>query len=297
MTKNMKKRNNFIFLLISIILMNVLIGCFDNTELEPLSQDKSYAKPYPTNSEKSDTLNLLNYYRKVAGLEALYYDETLSKNCKKHVEYMIINNTVTHFEDSNLSGYSPEGELAGKHSNIAYGTSGMYEAIEIWINSLYHRLPLLNPALKKIGFYYKDGYAVLDCATGINKEYIDWDYVLFPAPEQEDFKRYFNSREEPNPLPQGAKLPVGNFITITFNPSYNINENFKIKLLDYENNEVDIFIQYPTFSSDINFKYRKNTISILPKKILLPLSKYTVSIEGNVNDEYFLKKWDFFTDK
>jgi uncharacterized protein YkwD len=51
-----------------------------------------------------------------------------------------------------LPGYSVEGRNAGLHAVIDFDNP--YHCVAGFMASLYHRVPLLNPKLKKIGFAY-----------------------------------------------------------------------------------------------------------------------------------------------
>lgn len=137
-----------------------------------------------TQNPKADELRVgdtlltqLNAHRRRSGLEPVERDESLSSACRFHVEYIVrnIDNPKTqglniHDEDNSLPGYTEAGKQAGKASVIAV-ISDPIDSIDMWMGTLYHRLPLLDPSLKRIGYAQKQhpirGWiTVLDCNSG-----------------------------------------------------------------------------------------------------------------------------------
>jgi uncharacterized protein YkwD len=100
----------------------------------------------------------LNAFRKAAGLGEVELDAELSKGCKLHAGYLeknIENPKVQglgiHDEAPELPGFSEAGQKAGKGSVIAV-LAMPADAMDMWTGSLYHRIPLLRPDLKKVGY-------------------------------------------------------------------------------------------------------------------------------------------------
>lgn len=119
----------------------------------------------------------LNDARRLAGLEAVSLDEKLSLGCQKHADYVVRNfdhpkvqGLSIHDEDPSLPGASPEGGQAGKAGVIAIITDPI-DSVDGWMATLYHRIPLLDPRLKRIGYGQsqhpsKGWITVLDSASG-----------------------------------------------------------------------------------------------------------------------------------
>jgi uncharacterized protein YkwD len=100
----------------------------------------------------------LNAYRKTAGVSPVALDEKLSKACRLHARYLArnIDNPAVqglgmHDEDLSLPGATAAGRRAGKASVISQEADAA-AAVDGWIATLFHRLPLLNPDLKKVGY-------------------------------------------------------------------------------------------------------------------------------------------------
>ena len=100
----------------------------------------------------------VNRARKDAGLNAVTLDDKLSGPCQKHADYIVRNldhpkvqGLGIHDEDATLPGATPEGAKAGKAAVIAI-ISEPADSVAGWMATLYHRLPILEPGLKRVGY-------------------------------------------------------------------------------------------------------------------------------------------------
>jgi uncharacterized protein YkwD len=103
-------------------------------------------------------LDRVNRARALAGLDKVTLDPSLSKGCGQHARYVARNiehprvqGLGIHEEDASLPGATPAGKKAGHASVIAIITNPL-DSVDSWIATLYHRIPLLDPRLKKLGY-------------------------------------------------------------------------------------------------------------------------------------------------
>jgi uncharacterized protein YkwD len=125
----------------------------------------------------TEVLRKVNEQRKAAGLSPVEMDASLSRGCLLHARYVAANSDHpkvqglgVHQEDSTLPGATPEGAQAARAAVIAQ-VSLPLEALSYWMGSFYHRIPILDPNLKRIGFAYaklgKGHYvSVMDTGNG-----------------------------------------------------------------------------------------------------------------------------------
>ena len=114
----------------------------------------------PADDAPAAALAALNAYRRRAGLAPVTLDADLSKGCRLHAVYLVKNigrpavqGLGMHEEDASLPGATPEGKHAGRSSVISIDPeSDGGAAVDGWMDTLYHRIPLINPDLKKIGY-------------------------------------------------------------------------------------------------------------------------------------------------
>ena len=103
-------------------------------------------------------LTQVNQARKDAGLAPVTMDPALSGPCQKHADYINRNldhpkvqGLGIHDEDSTLPGATNEGARAGKAAVIAV-ISEPADSVAGWMATLYHRIPILDPELKRVGY-------------------------------------------------------------------------------------------------------------------------------------------------
>ena len=276
------------FLLILFISMILPGVYFCNGEANPFDLGiEDYNKDYPekptiTKDNELDTLNLINYYRTVAGLNSVDIDYDLSLHSSVHLEYVLKKSKLTH-----------DGTEYGDKCLLADKADGMYEAIDLWINSLYHRIPILNKNLERIGFAFKDGYAVLNIKEGIElknneNENVD-DLIVFPPDRINNVPTTFSTNEIPNPIPEDYEIPTGSFITVHFSERAMIHTDLRAWLYDENGNEVEI-------KSGI-VKEWSNVFSIIPRFPLRANSRYSIEIYGIVNEKIMSRQWSFTTSR
>jgi hypothetical protein len=165
----------------------------------------------------------LNTYRRAAGLDTVVLSPELSKKCEKHAIYLTLNKNhpkteglQAHHEDKGLTGYSADGDYAAKHSDIFPGT-GPLKSVTGFINSFYHRIPLLQPNLRSIGIGYFElgndySVTVLDCISGVSGP-LSSNVVFYPNADQKDVPIEMQP-EIPDPTNNDGK--AGYPITIYF---------------------------------------------------------------------------------
>jgi uncharacterized protein YkwD len=256
------------------------------------------AIPTVTSTGKKATLTWINYYRKIAGLIPVRASDALDTACSLHVTYMVNHDTLTHTEDPAAADYTTNGAAAGVASDLASGTTSLQHATELWIHSLYHRLPILDPALTHIGQAYSSqgGYACLHLGTTDNNwDEFAWDPIAFPAPGQTKVPTTFISGEVPDPLHRfSATYPAGEVITLTFNNLTTVN-SMTVTLTDSANQVINGYLQLPHDNDDPYSAGQGNTVSFIPVDPLDPAQTYTVSMTGVVNGAAYQKYWSFTT--
>lgn len=249
--------------------------------------------------EIATTVTMLNRARREAGLDTVIISATLSKGCSSHAKYLVMNrnNPKTaglnaHKEFSNLQGYTKEGEIAAKSAVIHFVKPT--DALEGWIQTFYHRIPLLQPGLREIGigFYEKDGYTVslLDCISGTTGQN-SIPVVYYPNVNQNGIPLSMGP-EIPNPV--GQEGSFGFPITIYFTQFQKIT-NVSFKLTDKDGKTVDCYVSTPE-NPATNFD-QWNSICAIPKKTLNGNAKYIVTVSCSVNGQPFKKTYSFQTSK
>jgi hypothetical protein len=241
----------------------------------------------------------LNVHRKAAGLEPVVLDAALSKGCTAHAEYLVKNvdhpstrGLGLHSEDPKLPGYTKDGERAGKASVIFLGLEGE-DAVEGWMGSLLHRIPLMQARLKKIGYGAARGgpakvTVVLDATNGTGPGK-DAPVVIYPADGQADVPLRF-SPEIPDPIPESADKKAGYPATAVFAEGALV-KDVKASIKDASGAEVPFWLSSPEKPAAAD--YQRNTVGLIPKEPLRPATAYTVTIAAVVRGKPWLRTWTF----
>src|SRR5262249_20716267 len=158
---------------------------------------------------RETALDQVNAYRKIVHLEPVALDARLSRGCLRHAEYLVKNaghpslqGLGMHNEDPHLPGYTDEGALAGK-SSVIYNGPVPADTVDTWMNSFFHRIPLLDPDLKRIGYGQAKGgpagyVAVMDVHNGKGFDHP----VIFPGDGQQQVRLAYQPGELPDPIPE-----------------------------------------------------------------------------------------------
>ena len=102
-------------------------------------------------------LAAVNRARAAAALAPVVLDPELSHGCDLHAAYLRRNSNDPLTQGPGHArrapgapGYTAEGQRAGRSSVIANDSNPM-DAVDSWLATLYHRVPLLHPSLTRIG--------------------------------------------------------------------------------------------------------------------------------------------------
>ena len=177
-------------------------------------------------------LATVNGYRKIAGLAPVTSSPVIHQSALAHAYYTFFNGALPsiqglgiHKEDPAGQGYTGDNQ-ATRAQHFGYTPPSMGEvithrsepvaAVGDWIDSVYHRFPLLRADLVELG--YGDAYLgplsvqVMDTSY---REKATGRVILYPAPNQVSVPPAFNGNEIPDPAPN-ATYPIGYPVTATF---------------------------------------------------------------------------------
>ncbi len=262
----------------------------------------------PTDAMHPDERALLDYLDQLRVLALpdnehdfylpLKMDAELSHGARRHALYLSRNRAQAakwpdaHEEYPDKAGFTPEGSLAGLHSVIAPGVSDGREAIDGWMGTFYHRLPLIAPGLLRVGWGLEKGIAVLDSGSMVAPAAFQ-SRVTWPARGMRDVPRRFRP-ELPNPVPGEDQSKWGYPVTLQV-PYANVGLDVRMTL--YEGNSskgksVDCHYSSPLHPTNPQLAPAAS-FCLIPKRHLAAGTTYLVSVTGLENGETFA--WTFTT--
>lgn len=247
---------------------------------------------------ETEALARVNAYRAAAGLPAVKLDPAMSKGCMEHAQYMLQNRGTeamaglnAHTQRPELPGASPAGAACGKAADLFPGVSGLGVAIDGWMAGIYHRRPIMDPGLKVIGVGYAalpDGSLMAALMFGKAGKSDGWP-VRYPAADQTDVPLEYGN-EIPNPIPGGGK--GGYPITLQV-PAFDEVTGVRARLVDGAGTKIPFHLSDPEHPATSFGQY--GVISVIPRRVLAPGTKYTVTIDATWQGKPRSWTWSFTT--
>jgi hypothetical protein len=252
-------------------------------------------------------LALINQARQEAALEEVRLSVELSAGCAAHARYLVLNHgdpgiagPRAHKEDAGLKGWSERGAAAGKASVIDYVLPR--EAVPHWMATLYHRIPLLQPALREVGVaYHRDRrniafvvdstHGVTPAPAGDGKP--EKAVVYYPKNGQKDVPLVF-APEVPSPLPEGFNGTPGFPITACFAASQKVT-GVNVSFTGPDGQAVSSYVSTPEAPATGFPQW--NTVCIIPKQALTRGATYRVKLTCRLSGTPFERSWQFTTRK
>jgi hypothetical protein len=253
------------------------------------------------NAESPDdqALRLLNHYRQLAGVTPVKLDPNLSAGCMEHANYMVQNQGTDgmaglnpHTQRSNLPGASAAGAACAKAADLFPGVSDLGAAIDAWMAGMYHRRPMLDPQLERIGVGYarlSDGMLMAALRFENARRRSGGGPVAYPADKQTDVPLDYGA-EIPNPIPNHG---IGGYaITLQF-PPFDKVASVSAKLTEVTGKPVEFFLSDPEHPATSFGQF--GVICLIPKQSLQAQHAYTVRINATWKGKPGSWTWSFST--
>jgi hypothetical protein len=224
-------------------------------------------------------------------------DDELSRAAERHARYLTLNPAQksvwpdAHEEFAGAPGFTPEGSLAGGRAVIAFDGDPAH-SVRAWLDTFYHRLPLLSPGLFGAGFGRSEEVVVLDVGSLVLEPWKD-HVVVWPTPDAKDVARRFQP-EMPNPVPGEDMSQFGYAVTLQlYLQQHEGHARAVLELFagDPEpKNAVECHVITPEAPLYVELA-PDNTWALIPKRALAKKTRYTA--RASWNDE--VKTWSFTT--
>jgi len=253
---------------------------------------------------QSIALATVNQYRRLAGLTAVTSSSVIHQSALAHAFYTFFNAALPsirdlgiHKEDASGQGYVGDNVLS-RAQHYGYPPRSMAEvithrtdpaaAVSDWIDSVYHRIPLLRTDLLELG--YGDAYL-----GPMTVQVMDMSYragssgrvIVYPVPNQMNVPTEFSGNEIPDPAPN-ANYPIGYPITATFDRNSKVTIG-AFHFRDPSGTELPGVTLQPSDETE-------NSFAFLANAPLLPGTTYTADLTYTVNGFAGHKTWRFTTE-
>jgi uncharacterized protein YkwD len=240
-------------------------------------------------ADAREALERTNCYRNLMGLEPGVLHSVLDDATQSHADYMGRHDTITHYEDSSLSGYTGDAvwdriETAGYplaagnswSEVVAYGY-GPTDAIDGWMETVYHRIPYTTPHWREAGYGQNGDYSSMSFVSPYPNG--PRQAVIFPVDGQSDVPIDFNSDIEwPDPAPSHGVVGYPITLTVAAEDSSGGDNLYDLYVLDAtltdpSGREVDCIVSDPDDDDHLS-----NTAFMLPTSPLSRNTTYTATM-------------------
>jgi uncharacterized protein YkwD len=259
----------------------------------------------------------LNCYRKRMEANIVSLDPSLSEAAQMHAEYLAATGAWGHgetdtsqpsfrgqtpVERAEAAGYSVDENLLSVTELIGFRASGAdaSKAVDLWFDTVYHRLPLAIPELEAVGFGSSGIYDVMLVVSPWEapQEAPEFLSNAYPVAGQTAVPLLFDTDNEvPDPMPD--QQDVGFPISLSFlDGSFHTPSDLYDLVVDEEKTELRDFDGTPVPSrllTPANDELVLRSIVLIPLEPLRPQHTYTTVFAGELDGSPFSQVWSFQT--
>ncbi len=280
---------------------------FDPATPLPLGQ----VPPTATNAQR-DALYWVNTHRAHAGLDPIDLSEALNAAADAHADYMIDHPSLYSSGGLNAHEQLPgHAGFLGRHywqrmEAAGYDGAALSEvitywgnpavAVARWMDTVYHRLPLLHPSARHLGYatraHGQGRVDVLDLGEGAGPDWHVVDGILWPPDGAQNVPTVWQGNERPKPPTPATGFPSGPVITLTFGAGQ------PPTLTSHRLEAVDSGVSIPhtiaTPATDTKMT-QFGAIALYADDPLAPSTTYRVMLEGTAHGRAFAREATFTT--
>lgn len=255
-------------------------------------------------------LNRVNEFREMVGVPVIGMNAALNGMAMNHCACYALHES----EYGNMSPHNENaawgppcyGDLGARASNANYGggvgeVMAFYnhpvQAVNGWMATLYHRLPLISPQTSQIGYGHDTA-----CDT-INNGYLGSVSpnleVIYPFDGQTAVDTCWDGLESPTPPSPPQGYPSGPIITLEFSPSTHFNMAGSSITNEETKQELPHYLLVPPSGAhdagQTDPSLPSEAIALYTHAPMETLSSYRIAVWGTVNGQDWHKEWSFTT--
>lgn len=267
------------------------------------------APPPDAPADAAEALNATNELRLKTGAGCMQLQPTLNQSATNHCHYNALNQDPMcmpggHSEVMSCAGFTGADVVtrvkAAGYPGPGYGVTEVLtqggtptQAVMGWINTLWHRIPMLDPWTTDMGWGAATGCAIIDFGPGTlpaAKSLI----TVYPYDGQTDVVTSFNGLESPQPPKPESGWPSSSFVSV-YAQALAVDEHVLTK--DGDPAPIE-HIWIDKNSSEVSAGYRGYlaiTAFMYTKKPFDPETRYHAKVTGSHTGGRFSVEWSFTT--
>ncbi|HEX6489239.1 MAG TPA: CAP domain-containing protein [Candidatus Dormibacteraeota bacterium] len=253
--------------------------------------------------EEQSAYQAVNSQRAELGLMPIKVNTALAEAARAHAYYVLFNwgrsdlsGLGIHSEDSGAPGFTGAtsidrdlhfGYPGYQSAEVINHTLTSAAAVEVWIDSVYHRYPLVGRESADFGYGEAQvgslAVNVMDVGIGVPQTSTA---ILYPHNGQTQVPAFFLGNEVPDPAP-GAQYPLGYPITVAVGGADALSLK-SATLAPLGGAGVPVIIDRPG-QAGLN----ANELAVLPMSPLQPGTIYEVRLQGQLDGRPWSATWSF----
>ncbi len=280
----------------------------DRTDTSMPEPGTDYLVPSDAGPSQLEAINRVNWYRKNTGAPLMNMNAASNAACVAHANYWTLHEKAyqsgkiaggAHYESSDYSEGFTGKDFGDRMKSAGYSGAPGYEviafmdnataAVDGWVETVYHRIPILSPDAIDGGYGASPTIDVMDFGR---KGWPQMDtFILYPWPNQTDVPRSWGGYESPQPPVPPTGYPSGPVITVIV-PSGSPLEIDTHQLLGPKGKAID-HVWHPRNSNN----FMDATWAMYSNDPLAGNTSYTVILEGSYQSSPWKREWSFTTRK
>ncbi len=267
--------------------------------------------PHDATKVQRTALHWLNTFRIRAGVAPIHQLNTLNTAASSHAAYVLANADLyatglsVHEQDPEQPGFLGE-RFWERLAAVGYNGTAFREvvayhaqpatAIAHWMETIYHRLPLIHPNAQHVGYgeahLVNDRVNVMDVGAGDGWSPRIPGGVAWPPDGATQVALAWDGLESPQPLSPPNGFPSGPVITLTFpnGTDFAIAEH---RLTNMSTGEIIAHV-FADQNNDPNLA-KESSVAMYANEPLQPAATYSVQMKGVVDGAVFERQWSFST--
>jgi uncharacterized protein YkwD len=270
------------------------------------------APPADATPESITALNAVNMLRVAAGSGCATLNTIVAKAAASHCAYYATNNASDamctsnpHLEVSGCTGYTGDApwdrmKAAGFMSNgggaeVMAFVDNPEGAVSTWVNSVWHRIPILDPGTTVLGYGDSSGTACDTMDFGPGMKTPTTTVVVYPYDGQTGIPVSFNGQYEgPMPPAPTTGWPSSDPITV-YAQKIVVTEH--TLMIDGTTDPIDhVWLDSTSTQLDASSQQElKNVVFMYASKPFVAMTKYRVKVSGTFAGGTLSKEWTFTT--
>jgi uncharacterized protein YkwD len=264
------------------------------------------APPASATPEVIAALNAVNTLRLASGSGCAKDVEELNTSAQKHCEYYAANASDMmciadpHSEVASCMSFygasvgdriKAAGYMARGYSEVMAFDDDPQAAIDQWINSVWHRIPLLDPWTTELGYGHAAKCDTIDLGSGASQAPND-TVVVYPYDGETDVPTEFNGMYEgPMPPAPPSGWPSGPPINV-YAKMISITDHVVTK--DGDTTPID-HVWLTGMDQSATAQFLRNGVMMYPNVALTAMTKYRVRVKGTYVGGALDLEWTFTT--